>query len=267
MVGVAQTVEHWVVIPGVAGSSPVTHPIRRPRFPRGLRHVSALARSVPKQVRTVGPAPRVLTFCLGARPRRTIAPLAQLAEQLTLNQRVRGSSPWRRTYPALPRGCSHPPFRVSGELSGPWSFAGAGGRGERPMTQAGGSTSESVCGSSSLSAYGCFLVVGVRSRVSESRGRIDDGVGFLVLLVVGFGPPSAKCKCASTMELGFWLLLVVGFRFSRCGRSRAHRRRSWFPVPFRCRLAVPAVLTFLPFDACLLPENSSHQSHDHRTYL
>ena len=25
------------------------------------------------------------------------APLAQLAEQLTLNQRVRGSSPWRRT--------------------------------------------------------------------------------------------------------------------------------------------------------------------------
>jgi hypothetical protein len=27
----------------------------------------------------------------------TLAPLAQLAEQLTLNQRVRGSSPWRRT--------------------------------------------------------------------------------------------------------------------------------------------------------------------------
>ena len=26
-----------------------------------------------------------------------VAPLAQLAEQLTLNQRVRGSSPWRRT--------------------------------------------------------------------------------------------------------------------------------------------------------------------------
>jgi hypothetical protein len=29
------------------------------------------------------------------------APLAQLAEQLTLNQRVRGSSPWRRTLPDL----------------------------------------------------------------------------------------------------------------------------------------------------------------------
>src|SRR5689334_17002574 len=28
MVGVAQLVEHWVVVPGVAGSSPVTHPGR-----------------------------------------------------------------------------------------------------------------------------------------------------------------------------------------------------------------------------------------------
>ncbi len=27
MVGVAQLAEHWVVVPGVAGSSPVTHPI------------------------------------------------------------------------------------------------------------------------------------------------------------------------------------------------------------------------------------------------
>ncbi len=27
MVGVAQLVEHWVVAPVVAGSSPVTHPI------------------------------------------------------------------------------------------------------------------------------------------------------------------------------------------------------------------------------------------------
>ena len=26
MVGVAQLVEHWVVVPGVAGSIPVTHP-------------------------------------------------------------------------------------------------------------------------------------------------------------------------------------------------------------------------------------------------
>ena len=28
MVGVAQLVEHWVVAPVVAGSSPVTHPIK-----------------------------------------------------------------------------------------------------------------------------------------------------------------------------------------------------------------------------------------------
>ena len=27
VVGVAQLVEHWIVIPGVAGSNPVTHPI------------------------------------------------------------------------------------------------------------------------------------------------------------------------------------------------------------------------------------------------
>jgi hypothetical protein len=33
MVGVAQLVEHWVVVPGVAGSSPVTHPTDRPRSP------------------------------------------------------------------------------------------------------------------------------------------------------------------------------------------------------------------------------------------
>ena len=40
-----------------------------------------------------GPAGRRLT--------RHHAPLAQLAEQQTLNLRVRGSSPWRRTYPEL----------------------------------------------------------------------------------------------------------------------------------------------------------------------
>jgi hypothetical protein len=33
------------------------------------------------------------------------APLAQLAEQLTLNQRVRGSSPWRRTNVVIPKCC------------------------------------------------------------------------------------------------------------------------------------------------------------------
>lgn len=35
MVGVAQLVEHWIVIPVVAGSIPVTHP-KTPRFARGF---------------------------------------------------------------------------------------------------------------------------------------------------------------------------------------------------------------------------------------
>jgi hypothetical protein len=40
------------------------------------------------------------------------APLAQLAEQLTLNQRVRGSSPWRRTDTG-PRLTPGPDFRFN----------------------------------------------------------------------------------------------------------------------------------------------------------
>ena len=45
---------------------------------------------------TENPAAGAVLTLLRAR-RRASAPLAQLAEQLTLNQRVRGSSPWRRT--------------------------------------------------------------------------------------------------------------------------------------------------------------------------
>ena len=29
MVGVVQLAEHWIVVPGVVGSSPITHPIKR----------------------------------------------------------------------------------------------------------------------------------------------------------------------------------------------------------------------------------------------
>src|SRR4051794_16026052 len=46
MVGVAQLVEHRVVVPGVAGSSPVTHPIVRPRQRPGPR-LGGQAVSVP----------------------------------------------------------------------------------------------------------------------------------------------------------------------------------------------------------------------------
>jgi hypothetical protein len=47
-----------------------------------------------------GPLPALIGF--GRPPRRLLtstryAPLAQLAEQRTLNPRVQGSSPWRRT--------------------------------------------------------------------------------------------------------------------------------------------------------------------------
>ena len=35
MVGVVQLAEHWFVVPGVVGSSPITHPIKKDR-PSGL---------------------------------------------------------------------------------------------------------------------------------------------------------------------------------------------------------------------------------------
>ena len=60
MVSVAQLVEPRIVIPVVVGSSPIAHPILR------LKNVK-------------------------------FGPLAQLVEQLTLNQRVGGSKPSRLT--------------------------------------------------------------------------------------------------------------------------------------------------------------------------
>ena len=78
MVGVAQLVEHLVVVQVAAGSSPVTHPMPRPP-PHGK---SAAVATVELQPDGEG---------------RRQAPLAQSAEQLTLNQRVGGSIPSRRT--------------------------------------------------------------------------------------------------------------------------------------------------------------------------
>ncbi len=65
MVDVAQLVEPRIVIPAVAGSSPVVHPT----FLVGLREVCE----------------------------KVFGPLAQLVEQLTLNQLVVGSIPTRPT--------------------------------------------------------------------------------------------------------------------------------------------------------------------------
>ena len=68
MVDVAQLVEPRIVIPAVAGSSPVVHPT----FDDGCESGSALLDKV-------------------------FGPLAQLVEQLTLNQLVVGSIPTRPT--------------------------------------------------------------------------------------------------------------------------------------------------------------------------
>ena len=69
MVDVAQLVEPRIVIPAVAGSSPVVHPT----FLAGCESSD--------------------WYCL----EKFIGPLAQLVEQLTLNQLVVGSIPTRPT--------------------------------------------------------------------------------------------------------------------------------------------------------------------------
>ena len=75
MVDVAQLVEPRIVIPAVAGSSPVVHPTSK-RW-GGESSGSALVDKV-------------------------FGPLAQLVEQLTLNQLVVGSIPTRPTISPLP---------------------------------------------------------------------------------------------------------------------------------------------------------------------
>jgi hypothetical protein len=77
MVDVAQLVEPRIVIPAVAGSSPVVHPT----FDDGCESSSALLDKV-------------------------FGPLAQLVEQLTLNQLVVGSIPTRPTIYPLPQTSS-----------------------------------------------------------------------------------------------------------------------------------------------------------------
>ena len=72
MVNVAQSVEPRIVIPVVVGSSPIVHP----------NHAVGAMR-----------LNRVELLCFTM----SIGPLAQLVEQLTLNQRVLGSSPRRPT--------------------------------------------------------------------------------------------------------------------------------------------------------------------------
>ena len=78
MVDVAQLVESWIVIPVVVGSSPIVHPIFMYVI-RGIR----VTGGVNDFVALVWEGYRGAQF----------GPLAQLVEQLTLNQLVVGSSP------------------------------------------------------------------------------------------------------------------------------------------------------------------------------
>ena len=67
MVGVAQSVEHWVVVPGVAGSIPVTHPNEQ------VAQADVIAWATPmRPTRFEAQAPLVLTFrqSAGHKPRR-----------------------------------------------------------------------------------------------------------------------------------------------------------------------------------------------------
>ena len=81
MVGVAQLVEPRIVIPVVVGSSPIVHPI----------FASAARLSLQRHA-----APPEFRGCIGLAGAPT-GPLAQLAEQRTLNPQVVGSIPTRPT--------------------------------------------------------------------------------------------------------------------------------------------------------------------------
>src|SRR5581483_2957952 len=85
------------------------------------------------------------------------APLAQLAEQRTLNPRVRGSSPWRRTLPDL----AFRPFgRGAGLVFGlVWEHIGnTGSRGARDERRGG---------------FGCFAFGVLKERGVGVRGDRD----------------------------------------------------------------------------------------------
>ena len=93
MVGVAQLVEPRVVIPVVVGSSPIVHPNQGP--------AGASSRALAGK----DGAGKGATFAGGRKGRRPFlllndGPLAQLVEQLTLNQLVVGSIPTRPTTPS-----------------------------------------------------------------------------------------------------------------------------------------------------------------------
>ena len=90
MVGIVQSVERQIVDLVVAGSSPVTHPVRTGRSEGAVYVYASVAQldRVP-DFESVG---RRFESC---RAHLHIGPLAQLVEQQTLNLRVEGSIPSR----------------------------------------------------------------------------------------------------------------------------------------------------------------------------
>jgi hypothetical protein len=93
------------------------------------------------------------------------APLAQLAEQLTLNQRVRGSSPWRRT-----RGPETGPFRlVVPDRATLYPHNRAGGRGSEPPPPRPPRGRSSGCGSRRAAVGAVRTPRPVHSRADRRR--------------------------------------------------------------------------------------------------
>ena len=92
MVGIAQLAEHRIVVPGVVGSSPITHPIQWLRA-----GASAPARAAPfilgcSQVVRHGTLTPAFAGSSPAIPAK-YDPVAQLVEQRPFKAKVRGSSP------------------------------------------------------------------------------------------------------------------------------------------------------------------------------
>lgn len=91
-VGIAQSVERWIVVPVVEGSSPFAHPplIR-------LFFIDKIGLRPKPSERRIAGTRRKRDKAYRGRFSRNCGPLAQLAEQRTLNPLVEGSIPSRLT--------------------------------------------------------------------------------------------------------------------------------------------------------------------------
>ena len=104
MVSVAQWLEHWTVAPVVGGSSPLTHPIifcfTKLAVSSNIEFllITMTCAPVAQLDRASASEAEGRRFKSSqARLYKSCGPLAQLVEQLTLNQRVAGSNPARLT--------------------------------------------------------------------------------------------------------------------------------------------------------------------------